>query len=211
MPYAEPTPAEVEAFAATLDLQAVAKEMLCLKRHLDTAGELTGIGSRNAALGSLLGLIEFVKTQLRYQVIPPALTGLHMAVAALDDGVVLPLLQKKQKHAGRPVSEKDRILHGYVAAVMNCLMKSGFDRLKAGRIVGAQLQKLGVKIGRSRNADIGKSVANWRAHVERGNPTRDIDAEVYRNLCAMFKPSGCQDADKKTLIEMLHEGVRNLG
>jgi hypothetical protein len=210
MPYAEPTLDEIQAFVETLDLHALAKEILCLKRHLDVAGEPTGANSRDAALTSLLGLIEFVQNQLGYQIPPPALTGLHTALAALDDGAVLPLLQKR-KVARKPVSVGTRQLHGCAAAVMQCLMQSGFGRLEAGTIVGNQLRKLGIKFGDSRSKDPGKSIANWRNRATGGDPATDPDTEIYRELCARFGPSGNRDTDKRTLIKVLRESLRNLG
>jgi hypothetical protein len=132
----EPTPEEIWKFAETLDLDVIAKQLLWLKGCLDHAGDATGANSRNAALASLLGLIEFVKAipQLGcHQIPPPALTVLHTALDDLDNGKVHPLLEKRAISRGQPVSNQRRFLRGCAAAIMDCLMQSGLSDLKRAK------------------------------------------------------------------------------
>src|SRR5262249_53076206 len=210
---AKPTPAEIRAFAETLDPHAIAKELQGLKYHLDHAGDITGANSRNAALASVLGVIDFLRAipQLGYELVPPpALTALHIALADLDDGKVAALL-KPEKPRGQPVLTEARLLWGCAAAAMNCLMLSGFRKDEAGTIVARELQKLGVPFGDRRAAPVGKSISNWRDRAMGGNPETVVDAEIYRDLCGMFKSSGNRDIDRQVVLDLLAASLRNLG
>ena len=208
---AEPTPEEIRAFAETLDPHAIAKELFRLKHQLDYAGDITGANSRNAALALVLGFIDFLQAipQLDYELAPPpALTALLIALADLDDGKV-PALLKPAKRKGQRVPP--RLVWGCAAVAMDCLMRNGFKKGQAGTIVAGELRKLGVPFGDSRAAPAGKSISNWRDRAMGGNPETDVDAEIYRDLCAMFKSSGNRDIDRQVVLDLLAESLRDLG
>jgi hypothetical protein len=206
---AEPTPEEIRAFTETLDPRAVAEELLRLKYHFDHVGDIAGANSRTAALAALLGLIKFVTRAIPdYQVPPPALTALHIALADLDDGKV-PALLMPAKRKGQRVPP--RLVWGCAAAAMDCLMRNGFKKDEAGTIVARELRKLGVPFGDSRAAPAGKSISNWRDRAMGGNSEADVDAEVYRDLCGMFKSSGNRDIDRQVVLNLLAETLRKLG
>jgi hypothetical protein len=208
---AEPTLQEIQAFAKTLDRSVVAEELLRLKYHLDHVGDITGANSRTAALAALLGLIKFVTRAIPgCQAPPPGLTLLHQALSDLDDGKVHPLL-KPAGAQGQPVSSERRILSGCAAAVMDCLIQSGFKPNEAARIVGRELSKLKIKFGDQRQAKIETSIKNWRWRAMGGNPENDLDASVYRELRSAFKCSGDRDLDRKNLVRVLLDSLRKLG
>ena len=212
-----PTSEKIRKFAETLDLYAVAKELLKLKARLDHARDATPANGRSAALWSLLSLVEFVQAipQLGHKIPPPALTALTAALADLENGKVAPLLEKATATVkGRPVSDQRRRLQGTAAAVMDCLMKSGFSKGEAATIVAKELQKLGIKFGDARNADAGKSISNWRDRA-RGGTLAEDDTEVYRALCGIFKrfvdPAAGRATNEQRLLGALTESLRNSG
>jgi hypothetical protein len=207
----EPTPEEIREFAETLDLYAVAKELLWLKGGLDHAGDAPWGAGRNAALCSTMHLIEFLKAipQLGYQIPPPALTQLHLALADLDYGKVSLLLKPTvSRRRGQPVSIERCGLRAAAAAAMDCLMQSGFKRPEAAAITGKELRRLGIEFGDSRHANVGTSISNWRSRAMRGTSE---ETEIYNVLRGLFRRSGYPAADKKRVLQALKDSLRNLG
>ena len=202
----ELSPEEIREFAETLDLGAIVEDLLRLKRHLAQAGNITGTNSRNAVSASLLGVIKFLNRQLHIS--PPALVALQLALRALDDGTIPPLLRPAIRK-GQPVSDERRLLWGCAAAVMDCLMQSGVKSHEAAAVVGRELSKLNIKIGDSRSASTATSVKNWRRRAISGDPKNDLDAWVYYELRrSAFKSS---ENLRENLVEVLAESLRKFG
>jgi hypothetical protein len=114
-----------------------------------------------AALAEVLRTLYLVDDLLEDRFVADPLLKLLSALRDLDRGVIVPMLQAKQR-TNSDSSERKR-LKDVAAATMSLLMETGVPRIEAAKQVATQLRRGGVTFGDpQRSSEPWRTVAAWR-------------------------------------------------
>jgi hypothetical protein len=114
---------------------------------------------RERAIIAIDIVIEFITRVVDKRDLLPFIK-LRSALADLDRGVAVPMLQTKQRTNSDPSGRT--VLKSMAAATMSLLMQTGVPRKESAKQVATQLTNGGMTFGDRRNSEPWRSVAAWR-------------------------------------------------
>jgi hypothetical protein len=197
--------AHSEAWQARREIEATNEAFDFLYGELREAKRRFEAGNDAGRDGVIHALETIVKFLGLYE---PVLTGgLHAPLAMLfdalmhlDDGDVLPMLQKVP-HSGRARASAGReSLMGMVAYTVDALCATGMPLDDARETVACELQRAGVRPGRGRGEFTSRTVRTWCEKVAADVGARGEAKQTYALLEKKFgAEGGTKDKDPESI------------
>jgi hypothetical protein len=141
-------------------------------------GEENGrIGAFTALAATWMFILAFKATSKEPLFAP--IVMLQNALAALDQGLVLPIVKPIRRRGRARSDEAYASLKGHAAATVKILLQTGLDHQQACRRVATQLARLGVRPERGSGTVTATTVRNWCVEVSRDVHRRRTAAQAY--------------------------------